>query len=272
MKVVSYLSERERRIRSRRRRLFFMYISGIVGLGIIGIVWVVRYAPIFDVKHIVVEGNAYVSSDAILAVARTFALGSFWGKLLGIERIFAWPEGKEARLAFLPAVAEFTLSRSFRSQTVYIVVKERVPRGIWCLIQTRGCWWFDSKGILFARTLDGEGGLLNTVHDYSGRTLGVGMPVLQDSLMANLLTIFEVLRANGVPSQEVRLENQESEEVQVITYNGPRLYFSLRFPLGRGAQVMKEIFSDTRSSSGGFPPLKNLEYVDFRVENRVYYK
>ncbi|MBM3257467.1 MAG: hypothetical protein FJY98_04070 [Candidatus Liptonbacteria bacterium] len=269
MKVSSYLSEGEKLKRSERRRLVGICGVGIGGLVLIGAAWMVRYAPLFNVKNVIVEGNQRLKAEEVLAVAQGIALQSSVGKLLGIERLFAWPENKYANLALLPAVAELSISKSFRAQEVKLQVKEREAIGIWCVMSSlTSCWWFDKEGILFARALDGEGGLLKTVHDYSGRPLGIGNPVLDAKVMENLLEIFTALRASGATLQEVKLGDVANEEVEVITHKGPRFYFSLRFPLREAVQVVRDIFSN----SGKFPPLGKIEYVDMRVENRVYYK
>ncbi|MBI2623535.1 MAG: hypothetical protein HYW65_03085 [Candidatus Liptonbacteria bacterium] len=308
MKVSSYLSDSDRLRQRGRRRLLYTYGFGVLGLLLIGAAWAVRYAPIFDIKSIVVEGNRRASADEVLTVVRGMALEGALARFIGIERLFAWPEKSERNLALLPAVAELTISKSFRSREVRIAVAEREPVGIWCFFQTRidaditqmdadetnpisdnprdyprqsasSCWWFDKSGVLFARAPGGEGGLLKTVHDYSGRHLGAGSTALPPPLMERLLMIFDALRESGAVAGELRFEDVAREEVEVATLNGPRLYFSLRFPLAAATDALRQIFSASGPPAGarlpdgqGFPPPQKLQYVDFRVENRVYYK
>jgi hypothetical protein len=309
MKVSSYLSDSERAKRTRRRRMFMFCAMGCVGLVVIGAAWVVRYAPFLEVKRVVVEGTSRMKEDEVLTVVRGMALKGTLSKWVGIERLFAWPEVDVQNLALLPAAAHLSISKSYLARTVRVRVEERQPEGVWCLLtaqtdvgmtqtdadafssefvpfqreaasgqrsSTFRCWWFDREGILFARALDSRGGLLKTVHDYSGRVIGAGAAALPPPLMRNLLSIFEVLRESGAVPDEVRLEDIANEEVEVVTLNGPRLYFSLRFPLGGVADVVRQMFSSPPagggSTIGGLPPAHRLEYVDFRVENRVYYK
>ncbi len=295
MKISSYLSDSERNRGRRRHRLLGIYGFGVLGLLLIGAAWLVWYSSFLEVREVVVEGNARVLTDAVLDVAKGIAFQGSFAKLLGIDRLFAWPEFARENITLLPAVASLTISKSYATRTVRVQVTERVPVGVWCLVSRSNdnrittndnpivgnnsvlfeqdssgttCWWFDKNGVLFARALDGEGGLLKTVHDYSGRTLGIGAVALPSPLMEHLLEIFSVLRESGAVAGEVRLEDLSREEVQVVTLNGPRLYFSLRFPLAAVADAVRQIFS----ASGQFPSPQKLHYVDFRVENRVYYK
>ncbi|MBI2888830.1 MAG: FtsQ-type POTRA domain-containing protein [Candidatus Liptonbacteria bacterium] len=295
MKISSYLSDSERVRQRRRYRFFAMCGFGVLGLLLIGAVWLVWYSPLLEVRKVVVEGNVRVSTETVLDVAKGIVFQGNFAKFLGINRMFAWPEFARENITLLPAVASLTISKSYATRTVRVQVTERVPVGVWCLFPARnyadgtqtdaeggsvaadatprdsapgGCWWFDKSGVLFARALDGEGGLLKTVHDYSGRTLGIGSVALPSHLMGNLLEIFLVLRESGAVAGEVRLEDLSREEVEVVTLNGPRLYFSLRFPLAAIADAVRQIFSE----SGQFPHPQKLQYVDFRVENRVYYK
>ena len=312
MRTSSYLSDSERFRQRRRYRLLGIYGFGIFGLFLIGAAWLVWYSPLLEVKRVVVEGNMRVPTDAVLDVTRGIVLQGNLAKFLGIDRLFAWPEFVQENIALLPAVASLTVSKSYITRTVRVKVAERSPVGVWCLFPARnyadplhrsfseasgtqtdaeggsvvadaiprgsalsprvsalgGCWWFDKSGVLFTRALDGEGGLLKTVHDYSGRSLGIGATALPASLMEHLLEIFSALRESGAVTGEVRLEDLSHEEIQVVTLNGPRLYFSLRLPIVAVADALRQIFS----SSGQFPPAAKLQYVDFRVENRVYYK
>jgi hypothetical protein len=224
------------------------------------------HSPLLKVQRIVVEGNVRVPADVVRDVATGAVFEGNFARALGIDRLFAWPEGELRNLALLPAVARLSLSKSYLSRTVHVQVTERIPVGVWCL--PAQCWWFDGEGKLFARAPGGEGGLLKTVYDYSGRTLGTGMAALPPPLMANLLEIFSALREGGAVTGEVRIDDISREEIEVATLNGPRLYFSLRFSLGAAADAVRQVFL----GGGQFPSARKLQYVDFRVENRVYYK
>lgn len=148
------------------------------------------------------------------------------------------------------------------------------------------CWWFDADGILFKSALAAEGNLLRVVQDYTQRSIGLLSPVLPQEFLPPLFSIFRVLDASGVNVREVRLVDLSRQEVEVSTHGGftsnrpdgspisprdgrragvgPTLYFSLRFTAENAFPVLNDLVVH-----GVFT---NLEYVDFRVENRAYYR
>jgi hypothetical protein len=126
------------------------------------------------------------------------------------------------------------------------------------------CWWFDAEGVMFQKGLTAEGNLIRRVDDYTRRSLAPGSRVLGPSFMPPLVSIFHALEVSGVSVKEVRLSDAGLEELEISTYNGPKIFFSLRF----GAQWTASVIISLRAE-GNF---SKLEYVDFRVEGRVYYK
>ena len=106
--------------------------------------------------------------------------------------------------------------------------------------------------------------MINVLHDYSGDDVSLNDHILESEPLKHLFSIFGVLQRSSIAFQEIRLDDRRLEELQVTTYDGPRLFFSLRFPATPAAAALASL-----RSAGGF---RNLQYIDFRVENRVYYK
>src|SRR5262249_23958082 len=135
---------------------------------------------------------------------------------------------------------------------VIIDVEERKPFGIWCKVSPIAsstvagagatapfCRWFDSDGVATRRALDSYGSLIITVDDPSKNELIPGTEVLPHAFVKNLFTIFRALRDAGVNIKEIRLRDLALEELEVDTYDNPRIYFSLRFPADSIAAVIK---------------------------------
>lgn len=107
-----------------------------------------------------------------------------------------------------------------------------------------------------------EGNIIHVVHDHAQADPGLGGIALAARFVPAITSIFRILDASEVPIKEVRIDDLSLEEVVVETYSGVRLLFSLRFGADSALPVLRSLGSK----------LKNLEYVDFRVENRAYYK
>ncbi|MEK9179953.1 MAG: hypothetical protein AAB897_00890 [Patescibacteria group bacterium] len=260
----------------RKKRFIFVIVMVIVTayLSVLAAGWLILRNPVFRIQNVEVVGNIDVSGERIKGVVLSrIVRGSFWRALIGINNVLIWPERLSAEdLVFLPEVKSVELEKDYASRSVLINVDERKPRGIWCLASPPvgdNCWWFDDAGVLFRRAIFAEGSLITVVVDYSQENFGLGYKILPEEFIDNAFSVFDVVRSSGLRIKEVRLNDLELEEVEVLTFDGPRVLFSLRFPSVNALEVIQKLFS---AKGGSAPGGKDLDYLDFRVENRVYYK
>jgi hypothetical protein len=137
---------------------------------------------------------------------------------------------------------------------------------MWCFAQAdpERCFWFDAGGKLFMPGYSAEGNLTPVLDDHSREPLALGENALEPRLLPNLISIFSALQSVHLSIREIRLEDIGREEVVAYTHDNLKLLFSLRFP---AAGV-----SDAVAAVEKITPLSQLQYIDFRVENKVYYK
>jgi hypothetical protein len=102
------------------------------------------------------------------------------------------------------------------------------------------------------------------VSDYSQDERKFGDKVLPERFLKNLFSILRVVESSRINPAEIRVSDLNLQEVEIRTYDGPRIYFSLRFP---SDQTLPVLISLTNR-----PDFRNFYSVDFRVENRTYYK
>ena len=276
--------------RRRRRFSFLVIVIVIVYCVLLGASWLVLYSPIFRIQQIVIVGNNKVSSNEIEALLKSRVLQHGWRPLktlLGFRNILIWPDAFSADdLIFLPALKSLLIEKNYKTRSLTVGVEERKAYGIWCFqeplinaddtsISADGnaknqrqsasdCWWFDDAGTIFSRAIGAEGSLIVVVRDYSQGNLGLGKNILPERLVPSLFSIFKVLAASGLNIKEIQLNDLALEELDVLIYDGPKLYFSLRFPADNDLPAIQDFAAK--------PGFGNLQYLDFRVENRVYYK
>jgi cell division septal protein FtsQ len=266
--IEDYLSEKQKKRKQKKR----YFTAGVVLLSayffLVGTSLIVLRSPLFRARNIVVEGNNVVSKDAVVALLQSAALREhgFWNSMLGISNMLAWPSAMNERdVIFIPELAAISIDKSYFSHTVTAKVTERKPIAIWCFMTgSKQCYWFDDSGVIFERSFDTQGSSLFSIHDYSQKRSGLGGKILAEQFVKNFLSVASVIKQSGVDVEEVALKDIELEEIVVKTYDGPTLYFSLRFPAANDLPVLQSLMADR-----GFG---KLNYIDFRVENRAYYK
>lgn len=264
----TYFYESQRR--RRRERVYFKLISAFTVFFalILGGGWLVFRSSFFNVKEVTVLGNKDIKKEEVIGLVKKEILqGSFLINFLGFENFLAWPKeiGKES-LAFLPTLANLQVKKNYGERSIVLTVTEREPFGVWCLKKNLPpeCFWFDREGVIFKRFFEVEGNLIKSLNDYYGENLRLGSRILPKEFIPNLISIFEVIDHSSLSVKEIRLNDLGLQEIEVNTYDGPKIYFSLRFSAGNTLAVIQSISEKTG--------LKKLEYLDFRVENRAYYR
>jgi hypothetical protein len=287
----------------RRRRRFYWSSLAIFVFGLIATfgAWMIIYSSAFRVSELRISGNEFTSSDAVRNYLDTKILSaSLPNALLGFDNMLSWRNSLlESHSPELPRVKEIKIDKQYLSHAVNISVTERTPYGIWCdsreagifeaarvaeaavvvkeedtpenasttVLPNQNCYWFDKEGFLLDAAPHAAGNLIPVVHDYSGKFLRSQTKAEDASLIANLISVFEALKMMDLSVREVRLENRGLDEVKVILESGPQLYFSLRFPAIEAVPVVMNLRRNTSSNQ-----FSSLQYVDFRVEHRAYYK
>ena len=266
--------------RERRRRLLGVY-SGLLILAFIifvAVLWVIIYSPLFRVKNIEVSGNKNIASEDIITLAKAEILSdSFRKRVLGMDNILVWPKKLPAdSLRFLPGLKSLSIEKSFGRRNIKIAVEEKKPFAAWCVHGLEhdanetetgvrlNCFWFDADGVIFDKSIGMEGNLISVVNDYSQKKIGLNSKILPDEFLPEALSIFRAISESGLSVKELRLNDLALEEMEADTYDGPKVYFSLRFPADNVPAVLKSLKEKIAFGS--------LQYVDFRIENRVYYK
>lgn len=275
--VTHYVVEMHDRRKRRRRYVRFAVLAGGIYALALGCLWLVFWSPILRFEKIVVErgmeehagtfGREQVPSrEEVVDLLRGLAFLGGNPLHVTLDNFLLWPDQFTGdSLRSLPRLKSVVIEKKYSQSALVAKIYGRVPFGIWCKRSDAvECFWFDDEGVLFERSVFASGSLIVVVSDYRADRLSVGARAMPQEQMANLFSVLEVLARSNVAPKEINLKNFALQEIEVVTYEGPILYFSLRFPAYDSAAVIGRL---KRS-----PGLGKLHYVDFRVKNRAYYK
>lgn len=167
-----------------------------------------------------------------------------------------------------PLVANFSTHKDIFQKTLVIDIEERMPYGVLCSghnvssTAANNCLWFDADGILFARAPATLGMLVPGIYDAGERELLPGEYVLPRAQLRKMFEIFEILHETEVRATKFILLDLQVQEIHAVTREGTIIYFSLRLDPAFTLEALQSL----KSQFG------ELEYIDFRSENRVFYK
>lgn len=231
---------------------------------IIGAGYLVVYSPLFHITRINADGTQINANDLIENLKEFLKSQSKIAGFLSSENILIWKQEKISEfLKNYPQIAELNIEKDYFERTIKIDIKEREKYGIWCQSAVSNCFWFDKKGIIFAEAPMVEGALINKVEDLTGRDLKIGDTIIEQRFLDNLLKIFAVLDETNLGKGFLNLENLSLQEIIFESPDRFKIYFSLRFDPAFSVAGIKSL-----RETG----LEKMNYIDFRVENRVYYK
>lgn len=264
-----YVDENQKR---KNRRILKIKIYGGLTVFLIlsaAIFYAVVYSPIFQIAQInIYDGTSDVpirTSDVLILTDDLkiyFANQSKLTGFLGAENILIWNNKIEDFLKQNSQFVGLSIKRNFLKREVKINFQKRERFGVWCQSE---CVWFDKRGVAFEKAPKIEGEMIFRVEDFSEKELMIGDKIMEESLFANLLKIFSILEQSDVGIRTLVIKNLSLQEAAVESENPsiPKIYFSLRFD---PAFTMAAINSLKEYG------LNKIQYIDFRVENRAYYK
>ncbi|MFH1346792.1 MAG: hypothetical protein ABIH10_00900 [Spirochaetota bacterium] len=281
----TYINFDKKYKREDKRFLKYKIIAAVAGFLILlgGVFYTAVYSPLFRITRINMDIKTDLYRyDIVNELKDFFANQSKITKFFGPDNILVWNAGKLKEFEKGPEIAEISLKKDYVERTVDISVKLKERFGVWCSFQAQtnadgtqtsaenpqvsaSCWWFDKDGVLFAMAPSLEGNAINKVDDFSGRNLNLGDSALSENLILNLIGIFDVLEKSRLGIRALKIENFALQEIvfEQSQTSLPKIYFSLR----ENPEFILTAIEDLEKTG-----LEKIEYIDFRVENRVYYK
>lgn len=253
--------------KARQKHFFFALIFLLVLSILLAISYFVLYGSFFRVRNIEVADIRGTSQDLLLGgLAADIAGGSRFLSLLGPDNILFWRFSPSMLSASaLPIVAGASRNVDLRSRNVTLTVSERKSFGTWCSSVAQDCYVFDGSGFVFNKAPKNEGSLIVKVEDQNQREPLIGFFVFpKDEWKNNFFKTLEVLDKNSIHISKVLMRDFSLREWEAVSNLGFSFYFSLDFAPENLDAVLKNLSRKLEFS--------RLSYLDFRVQNRVYYK
>ena len=254
--------------RRRHRKLIIFFGVFFLLLFSVAFWWVVIYSDLMRFQKFEVTGNTRMTDEEVVGLLQEKVISpSFFGSLFGPVHFLAWPKkmnSEQTRL--VPNIRNVSFSRDLWNRRLGIVVEEYQFFGTLCARKRElpQCVWFDKDGFFFEDAFFPEGILVLRVDDYSREKVQLGDSLYPTEKLANALSVFAVVHDLGLPVYGWAIQDSAPDSIEVKVVDGPTLYFGLKFGSGYTTQVIQSLI--------GEKGIGNIQYIDFRVEGRVYYK
>ena len=170
---------------------------------------------------------------------------------------------------FFPRIKSAQVSReSLLATAIMVAVEERNPYAQWCA--ENECYLMDEEGFIFdAVAASATSSILATQYVFRGGLASSSQVIGQRFAAGHLPGILVLLKLLGQGGFSPLGGSIENDQDFVVRFNEG---FAMKFSFGQDAQTLTKNLQLVLGSE----PLKGkesqLEYIDLRFDNRVYYK
>jgi cell division septal protein FtsQ len=258
-------------LRARRRRHKIMF-GGVVLLLLSGMVYGVHwlsYLPQINIQTIQVRGEEHMPEGVLHSyVESQLSDGTY--RFLSRTNMFLYPRAalEKGIESSFPRIRSARVFREDPLSTVLIVeAQERQPFAQWCMTLAN-CFQMDDTGYVFAEAASSSHAAYSSPYTFTGDILDspIGKTYIPGHL-PGVLALLRMLQQRGdfIPTG-VSIDGEQDFSVQFE--DG----FMLKASFGQDADTLARDLQLVLSSDALVGKESELEYVDLRFGNRVYYK
>lgn len=224
--------------------LFLLLIAGIL------------LSPVLEIEKIIVYGNKEIDSEEIKTNINSMNILLL--TTAGLEKDL---------LKKIPKIAQVEIRKNIFKKTLNISVVERENVGIACKEETNNCFYIDKNGAIFEDAPKTSGSLIILIKDFSSQEFFIGKKILSEQIVASIIEIKENLDySTNIKVNWFEIHTDPPKELKVIIYGNWYILFDSTKEIEKQLSVLKTALDEKIKTT------ENLEYIDLRIENRIYYK
>ena len=260
--------------------LFFCLLAGLIYFSI--------WSPVLRVNKIEIKSEkepVYYENNEIIKIAEEKLKNKIFGIIPKNTIILAPIKGiKNAVLDIFPEIKQINISRNlsdFSNIGLIVNIEERRSIGIWCKAENRTststekiineCFQIDKDGVIYRKSLLVKSDSVLNIYSLRNQSA-----VIRD-LVVPLEIINFILEAKE-KAKKIKTDNISSvlisdlyfisiEDLRGTTSLGWQVYFNPAYSIDSQIKALETILDE--QIKGDY---KSLEYIDLRIEGRVYYK
>jgi len=277
-----------RRRKKRKSRFFLKLIKSrsfwlaLVGAGMLaGLAYLFFVSHVFEVQELDVSGNEEVKEGAILQAAegsieKRVGVGPFTIFITKSIFLVGPSQLEDVLMRLSPHIGRVEVSKKLPG-TIKLEIEERQPFAEICILSGE-CYKADKKGIVFEKSADVKKQAEADVEVFQVERADLVIRVRESTRYELGKEAVQPLYLLGVKQVREKIKNNsrieagelllEEDKLVVSTLRGLKLYFDLDKDIDDQLfnldLVLREKITDEK--------LEELEYIDLRFGNRIYYK
>lgn len=175
---------------------------------------------------------------------------------------------------FLAGLAYFIIwLRYLQVEEIEVVFKKHENIGVWCQIepketatsterQINQCFYFDSEGIIFRQAPLIKGSIILNVYGIKD-----SIKIMDEIMSPEMVEFITAIKQGLTEKKAVDFEIISPEDLRATTVQGWQIYFNPAYSAGSQLDALKMVLEEEIKQD-----VETLEYIDLRIQGRVYYK
>ena len=265
-----YIDELRKKRKRRKVRIAFLIIFSLIGL-IIFSIYALIFSSWFLVKEIKVSGQKEVPEEEIRNLVADYLERRYFFNYISpfSNIILASSESIEDSLKNrFPTIETVRVSKDLFKKNLTVEIVEKKAAGIWCLDNSDKCLYFDGEGFLFKVAPKFSGEVFLTIEDNRGRDFNLGDNFDDRELFEKVNLTRSILNDLKFVDYISFFLPQGSFEFWIKTKDGWYIYLDKESDIPTQLVALKKFLEEKLPTTRR----QDLQYIDLRVNNRIYYK
>lgn len=237
-----------------KQRIRFFVVILITVLFLIGTAYWIFFSEFWKVQSINIQGHERMTEERLLFLVH---------RAVTTESFILWPN-ESINIKNEPIIARIGIKKDWWHRSIMLTVFERGSSGVWCNNRNE-CFWFDKEGILIEKAPRPEGGFVIVFENAQSSTYSLGKIFIEPKFFKVLLIIMNSWIMDDFIFESFIID-REKQEVRAKTTRGLLFYISLRSNPTHAIAALQKLKEEGKIS------FDNLEYIDLRIENKIYYR
>ncbi len=240
-----------------------LFLGGaIFVLGCFFLVYLFAY-PAFSLQRVEIRGLEPASNAQMEEQVRQYLNERRFLFFHRTNRFLFSEKGLKEHLSQTFAFDELTVR--FKKQLLTLTVKERTSDIIW---QTNGEGYLADLTGIITKKIEGVSTdqKLPLFVDRNNAAVAIGETILSAAQIENILSFHKLLAEQSIVQKETQFDLKTGKWIGILTQTGYTILFDPDSDLTAQAEALRVILRDTIKDTS------NLQYIDLRFKDRVYYK
>ena len=236
-----------------------------------GSIYTLFFSGWFTIKGIEISGNQELNQEEIKNLAGSHINRSYlFGLIKSYSNIlFAGSEIIEKSLKDIyPLIESVDVNKKLFSKNLEIDIKEREAIGVYCKKESETCFYFDRNNVLFKEAPRFSGQLFLVIEDSRNRDFKLSDSFDDAELLNKIFETKSIIDELRIVEYQNFFLPENSFDFWIKTKGGWNVYLDKEIDIPSQLVALKKFLEEKLPSDRR----QSLQYIDLRVNNRIYYK